>query len=224
MDIEDSVLEVGSFKKLSSISETVNIHLKFFAKYHERYPILHKTVRETELTTHIIDAVNKVIDRYGELRDDASPLLQTTRRSMNQVKGRINSSFASALGRYQGYGYLDDIRESVVENVRVLAVTAMHRRKVKGSIMGSSKTGSIVYIQPETTLQAQRELNNLLFEEDEEIKRILKTLTNTLRPYTSLFQEYQELLSTIDVIAAKAKYAGVINGLYLPSLQNESCI
>lgn len=220
LDIEDSVLEVGSFKKLSSLSETVNIHLKFFAKYHERYPVLHKTVRDTELTTHIIVAITKVIDRYGELRDDASPLLQSTRRSINQVKGRINSSFASALGQYQGYGYLDDIRESVVDNVRVLAVTAMHRRKVKGSIMGSSKTGSIVYIQPEATLQAQRELNNLQFEEEEEIKRILKTLTETLRPYTPLFREYQELLSTIDVIAAKAKYAGSINGV-LPTITED---
>ncbi len=217
LEIEESVLEIGSFKKLSSLSETVNFHLKFFAKYQERYPSLYATVRPTQHTTFIVEAVQKVIDRYGELRDDASPLLQQTRRSINQVKGRINSSFASALGQYQGYGYLDDIRESVVENVRVLAVTAMHRRKVKGSIMGSSKTGSIVYIQPEATLQAQRELNNLIFEESEEIKRILKKLTNDLRPFTSLFSEYQELLSTIDVIAAKSKHADLIQGL-LPKI------
>lgn len=220
LDIEDSVLERGSFKKLSSISETVNIHLKFFAKYQERYPTLHNTVLNTEHTTVIIEAVNAIFDKYGELRDDASPLLQNTRRSINQVKGKINSSFASALGRYNGYGYLDDIRESVVENVRVLAVTAMHRRKVKGSIMGSSKTGSIVYIQPETTMQAQRELNNLLFEEDEEIKRILKALTNTIRPFVTLFEEYQELLSTIDVIAAKAKYAEKLNAI-LPTITKD---
>ncbi|MEP0265141.1 DNA mismatch repair protein MutS [Dokdonia sp.] len=220
LDIEDSVLEKGSFKKLSSISETTNIHIKFFQKYQERYPTLHQTVSSTEYTTIVIDAVNIVFDRYGELRDDASTLLQTTRRSINQVKGRINSSFSSALGQYQGYGYLDDIRESVVENVRVLAVTAMHRRKVKGSIMGSSKTGSIVYIQPEATQQAQRELNNLLFEEDEEIKRILKELTNTIRPFIPLFETYQDLLSTIDVIAAKAKYAQKLNAV-LPTITKD---
>ncbi|WP_299215229.1 DNA mismatch repair protein MutS [uncultured Dokdonia sp.] len=220
LDIEDSVLERGSFKKLSSISETVNIHLKFFDKYQERYPTLYNTVVNTEYTTVIKDAVNAIFDKYGELRDDASPLLQNTRRSINQVKGKINSSFASALGRYHGYGYLDDIRESVVENVRVLAVTAMHRRKVKGSIMGSSKTGSIVYIQPEATMQAQRELNNLLFEEDEEIKRILKALTNTIRPFITLLQEYQKLLSTIDVIAAKAKYAEKLNAI-LPTITKD---
>lgn len=220
LDIEDSTLEKGSFKKLSSISETVNIHLKFFKKFEERYPTLYSTVRETQYTTAIIDAITKIIDKYGEVRDDATPTLNTIRRAINQTKGRINSSFSSALGQYAGYGYLDDIRETIVDNVRVLAVTAMHRRKVKGSILGSSKTGSITYIQPEATLQAQRELNNLIFEEDEEVKRILKELTNVLRPFIPLFEEYQELLSDIDVIAAKMKYAEKMNGL-LPKITTD---
>ncbi len=218
--IEDSTLEKGSFKKLSSISETVNIHLKFFKKFEELYPTLYNTVRETEYTTDIIDTITRIIDKYGEVRDDATPTLGTLRRAINQTKGRINSSFASALGQYAGYGYLDDIRETIVDNVRVLAVTAMHRRKVKGSIMGSSKTGSITYIQPEATLQAQRELNNLVFEEDEEVKRILKELTNRMRPYIPLFEEYQELLSDIDLIAAKMKYAEKMNGL-LPKITTD---
>ena len=54
---------------------------------------------------------------------------------------------------YNNLEYLDDIRASVIDNKRVLAVKAMYRRKVKGSIMGSSKTGSIVFIEPETTFQ-----------------------------------------------------------------------
>jgi len=220
LGIEDSVLDKGSFKKLSSISETVNTHLLFFKKHQERYPVLHKTVVDTEYTKEISAAVNRIFDRYGELRDDASLQLSALRREINQVKGKINSSFSSALGKYSGYGYLDEIRESVVDNVRVLAVSAMHRRKVKGSIMGSSKTGSIVYIQPEATQQAQRELNNLLYEEDEEVKRLLKQLTEQLRPYISLFSEYQELLSTIDVIAAKAKYADTLQAV-LPTITQD---
>ncbi len=220
LGIEDSILDKGSFKKLSSISDTVNTHLRFFKKYQERYPTLHATVATTQYTKEIIEAIDRIFDRYGELRDDASVQLQSLRRSINQVKGKINSSFSSALGQYSGYGYLDEIRESVVDNVRVLAVTAMHRRKVKGSIMGSSKTGSIVYVQPEATLQAQRELNNLLYEEDEEVKRLLKMLTEQMRPFIPLFSEYQELLSTIDVIAAKAKYADALNGV-LPTITKE---
>ena len=83
----------------------------------------------------------------------------------------------------------------------------MHRRKVKGAIMGSSKTGSIVYIEPETTLQHTRELNNLQFEETDEIKRILLQLTQYLQPYRTLLIVYQNYLINIDSYYARAKYA-----------------
>src|SRR5690606_13672437 len=124
------------------------------------------------------------------------------------------------LSRYNEYGYLDEIKESVVENIRVLAVKAMYRKKVKGGILGNSKTGSIVYIQPEATMMHTRALNNLEYEEKEEIKKILRTLTNFIRPYQQLLLEYQELLSEIDVISAKAKYAREIKAL-LPKITKE---
>ncbi|MDT0677370.1 endonuclease MutS2 [Autumnicola musiva] len=220
LKIENTVLEVGGFGKIASISDTVNTLLRYFRKFREIYPSLYATTSEVEYTTEIIEKIRQVIDRYGELKDNASPLLQNIRRSMNSVKGKINSSFSSALTTYAGYGYLDEIRESVVENVRVLAVKAMYRRKIKGGIMGNSKTGSIVYIQPESTFQFTRELNNLQYEEKEEINRILKELTNFLRPYRELLIDYQELLSGIDLISAKAKYADKVNGV-LPKISEK---
>ena len=57
-----------------------------------------------------------------------------------------------------------------------------------GTIIGSSKTGSIVYVAPEETMKYSLELNNLEFEEKEEIKRILKELTDFFRPYCNVFE------------------------------------
>jgi DNA mismatch repair protein MutS2 len=136
------------------------------------------------------------------------------------VRGKVNQSFGVALSQYNSLGYLDDIKESFVQNRRVLAVLAMYRRKVKGTILGSSKTGSIAYIEPEATLRYSRELSNLEYEEKEEITRILKQLSNAIRPYLPLLIEYQEFLSDIDVIAAKAKYANKINAI-LPQITEE---
>ncbi len=142
---------------------------------------------------------------------------------MHSVRGKIGSSFSSALSKCAGAGYLDDIKESVIENQRVLAVQAMHRRKVKGSILGSSKTGSIAYIAPESTLRLNRELQNLHYEEKEEIVRILKKLTNDIRPYTALLQQYQNFLTRLDFIGAKAKYAQFL-GAILPNITNSKRI
>ncbi|MDQ6530580.1 DNA mismatch repair protein MutS [Flavobacterium sp. LHD-85] len=218
--IEDSFLEVGSFRKIANLSATTNVLLNFLKKFDDYYPNLNARASRVELTKDIITAIDAIVDKYGEIKDNASPALSGIRQNMNLVRGKVNQSFGSALTQYNGLGYLDDIKESFVQNRRVLAVLAMYRRKVKGSILGSSKTGSIAYIEPEATLKYSRELANLEYEEKEEITRILKNLSNIIRPYLPLLIEYQDFLSDIDVVAGKAKYANRINGI-LPAITDE---
>lgn len=218
--IEDSYLDAPAFRKIANLSETVNTLIKFLEKFEDYYPTLNNRALQVAYTKDILKYIDKVIDKYGEVKDDASPELANIRSEMNLVKTKINQSFAMALTQYNSLGYLDDIKETVVENRRVLAVLAMYRRKVKGSILGSSKTGSIAYIEPEATLRHSRELNNFEYEEKEEIKRILKQLSTLIRPFVPLLYDYQDFLTDIDVISAKAKYAKRINGL-LPTITNE---
>jgi len=220
LQIEDSFLEVGTFRKLAHLSETTNFLLKFFQKFDEYYPKLNQKSSQVEYTKFIIQKIDEVVDKYGEIKDNASPDLINIRRNINIVRGKVNQSFGMALSQYNSLGYLDDIRETVVENRRVLAVLAMYRKKVKGSILGSSKTGSIAYIEPEATLRYSIELSNLAYEEREEIQRILKKLSAEIRPFSNLLMQYQDFLSDIDVIAAKAKYAFVLNAI-LPEITNE---
>lgn len=217
LNIENTFLEPHSLKKLVSISLTSNDLIKFFKKFETYYPNLQQFSSKIEVTTDIIDKIDSVVNRFNEVKDDASPILYELRQQINKLKGKINSSFTSALNHYHNLEYLDDIRESVVDNKRVLAVKAMYRRKVKGAIMGGSKTGSIVYIEPETTLQYTRELNNLQYEESEEVVRILKDVTNYVRFYLPLLELYQSFLTKIDVISAKAKYAKSMNAI-LPEI------
>ena len=217
LNIENTFLEPHSLKKLVSISLTSNDLIKFFKKFETYYPNLQQFSSKIEVTTDIIDKIDSVVNRFNEVKDDASPTLYELRQQINKLKGKINSSFTSALNHYHNLEYLDDIRESVVDNKRVLAVKAMYRRKVKGAIMGGSKTGSIVYIEPETTLQHTRELNNLQYEESEEVVRILKDVTNYVRFYLPLLELYQSFLTKIDVISAKAKYAKSMNAI-LPEI------
>ena len=223
LTIEDSILELGSFRKIATIADTSIDLILFFKKFETYYPTLNTLSSEHEIAKDIAESIRKIIDRFGEVKDKASDTLFTIRKSINRVRGQLNSSFVSALQTYSGSDYLDDIRETVVENKRVLAVKAMHRRKVKGSILGSSKTGSIVYIEPEATLQLHRELNNLEYEEKEEINKILKALTNHIRIYHPLLKDYQSFLTQIDVIAAKALYSQSINGV-LPNITNDRFI
>lgn len=213
LKIENSVLEINAFRNIAAASLTVNTLLKFLHKFKTYYPTLQQLGSEIGINTEIKKEIDNVIDRFGEIRDNASETLFSLRKQIQALKGKIAQSFNKALTHYQNLDYLDDIRESVFENKRVLAVKAMHRRKVKGGIMGSSKTGSIVFIEPEATLNFSRELQNLVFEETEEIKRILSQLTDFLRPLLDLIKHYQSYLIHLDTIFARARYAQVINAL-----------
>ncbi|MGJ8592900.1 MAG: endonuclease MutS2 [Aquaticitalea sp.] len=220
LKIENSVLETSSFKKIAAISMTSNEIILFLKKFRDYYVHLHQFSSEIEVSKVIVEKIDSNIDRFGDVKDNASDILFSLRQDINAIKSKINQSFSSALNTYNSLEYLDDIRESVMDNKRVLAVKAMYRRKVKGAILGGSKTGSIVYIEPETTFRYTRELNNLEFEEQEEVKRILKQLTEFVRPFTALLQQYQTFITELDVISAKAKYANDINGI-LPKINTD---
>ncbi|CAL2084340.1 endonuclease MutS2 [Tenacibaculum sp. 190524A02b] len=215
--IENSFLETENFLKIATVTETVNELKKFFLKFKEYYPTLCELSENIEYTTFVSDAITKIITSYGELTDNASPTLKQIRKDINSVRGKISESFSRALSRNITNGYLDDIKETIIDNQRVLAVLAMHRRKVQGSLLGSSKSGNIVYIAPQATLAFSRELQNLIYEEKQEIVKILRALAEEIRPYTPLLTQYITFLSHIDAVGAKAKYAREINAI-LPKI------
>lgn len=220
LTIENTTLEISGFRRIASLCKTISIHKKFFKKFKEYYPLLFAFSETIIAQKNIIEEIDSIIDKFGEVRDNASTELKNIRHQINEVRGKINQSFAAALTRYQTSDFLDEIRESVVENRRVLAVKAMHRKKVKGTVVGTSKTGSIAFIVPEATLQYTTELSNLEFEEKEEIQKILNQLTNYIRPHTEILENHQHFLIHIDITAAKAKYGSEMNAV-LPKINNE---
>ncbi|NOR28986.1 MAG: DNA mismatch repair protein MutS [Lutibacter sp.] len=220
LNIENSYLEPPSFLKIVNNTTTIFELLQFLKKFKFYYPTLFSFSEEIEYQKPIVENIEKKISSFGEVNDNASALLKQIRSNIHSIRSKIGGSFSKALSQYSSAGYLDEIRESVIDNQRVLAVAAMHRRKVKGSLVGSSKTGSIVFIAPEATLQFSRELQNLMYEEHQEVIRILKDLTNILRAYIPNIISYQTYLTTLDVVASKAKYAHKISGL-LPEITSE---
>lgn len=220
LGIEDSYLEATSFLRITSLSNTINIVLKFLKKFKEYYPVLFNVSSAIESTPIITEFISKVITSFGEVADNATAELKTIRKEIHTVRGQIGASFTKALQYYAKHDFLDDIRESVVDNQRVLAVQAMHRRKVKGTILGTSKTGSIVFIAPEATLKFHRELQNLHYEEQQEIIRILKNLTNEIRPFSELLKQYQDYAIHLDCISAKANYALQLHAV-LPKISSD---
>jgi DNA mismatch repair protein MutS2 len=221
LSIENSKIEIDLFQHIAHLAKTAQTLIRFFKKTKIFFPKLYKFGEDIPIEKSISNEVGRVIDRFGEVRNQASDSLAVIRKQMDHVRGKISQSFGSAMGKYQSSGFLDDIKETVVSNRRVLAVKAMYRRKVKGSLLGSSKTGSIVYIEPQAVVQYSQEMENLIYDEQEEIDRILRDLTNWMRPHEELLANYQRYATEIDMLCAKALYAQDMDGV-MPKLNDSS--
>ena len=213
IQISNSQLEIESFRKIKTVVDLTLLHIKFLKKFKTYYANIFQLVKDLSVCKEIINEINSIIDKYGFIKDNATNELLSIRNNINQTKSKIRQSFSTSLNSCNSNGYLDEIKESLIDNRRVLAVKAMYRRKVKGQMMGSSKTGSIVYIEPQETLTQSRKLQDLLYDESQEIKKILRDLTAFHLPYIDVLSDYQNYLTEIDLISAKSKYAFLINGI-----------
>ncbi len=223
LQIKDSVLNEESFSRLHRASHLSNEILKCFEGFELAVPELHTLLDNVESTDEITKAVEKVFNAKWIVRDDASPELMGIRNAIGSVRRQIAKNFAKVLKEFQGKGYLGDTGEAFLNERRVLAIYSTHKRKIPGVVAGSSKTGSLTYIEPEINIQLNFEVESLMDDERQEIRRILLQLTNSIRHRLPLIKEYQRLLTEFDFIQAKAKLAMELDAT-LPEICDETQI
>ena len=220
LPIKDAVLSQEGFVRIYRASEATNAILYFFDKRKEEYPLLCDLTNETYYTKEITDAIERVFDRKGAIKDDASPELYMIRQKIHQVRNQINKNFEKELRKLLKEGVLGDTKETFVNDRRVLTVQSTYKRKISGSVVGSSKTGSLTFIEPEINIPLNNELELLIDDERKEIFKILKVLTADIAHHFQLIKAYNELLIELDFINSKTKLALELNA-DLPGISEE---
>ena len=221
-------LEVENFRMPPSTFLAIKTHMqqilelkKFLEKFESYFPVLHSRVQKIDYRKEILTQIEKVFDKHGEVRDNASHDLKSIRVKIKATSNKLSDTFNGTMRANREF--LDDIGESVVDGRRVLAVSSMYRKKVAGRLVGSSKTGSISYIEPEAVLRIQRELDELKEDEKKIIDVVLLALTSLMREFQPELISYQNFLFQMDLIASQAKYAFEINAV-LPNINYEKRI
>lgn len=207
LPIKNAVLQLDGYVRIIRASELVNALLYFFDKREKDYPLLSAEMENTYYTTELIDAIQKVFDRSGAIKDDASKTLSEIRQQIKTVRNQINRNFDKELRKLLKENVLGDTKEAFVNERRVLTVLSTHKRKISGMVVGSSKTGSLTFIEPTVNIPLNNELELLLDDERKEIHRILQELTRFLSNYLHLIQAYQKSLTEFDYLHAKTKLA-----------------
>ncbi|TDX86421.1 endonuclease MutS2 [Epilithonimonas xixisoli] len=223
MHIENFRLENKSFIRIKTMTEQIGRLQRFLPQLSETFPTLLEEVKVLEFRKEIIDKIDKVFNRFGDVKSEASPILKTLRAEIQHARKAIDENFNRALFNYGQSEFLDDIKESIIEDQRVLAVKSGFKKRVDGRVLGISKTGSITFIQPENVVKHYFKMKENQEEEKKEIDKILRQLTAEISEFQPQLSDYQDYIFDLDLIRAKAKFAEKVNGI-LPKINKHQTL
>lgn len=217
---EGTFIEVQELFKLRCSLHTIGKIVTFFNQKEEcDFFYLKNLSREIDTFPAIVKSIDHILDKFGEIKDNASPELQNIRRNIEEEKSSISRAIQKILHHAKSEGYVDqDVNPTVRDGRLVIPVPPAHKRKIRGIVHDESATGKTVFIEPDVAVEINNRIRELLADEKREIIKILTLITNEIRPYSYQLTEAFDFLGTIDFIRAKALLAVETNST-LPSIQ-----
>lgn len=221
--IEGLFLDEAELFALRKTLDYAHLLEKFFASLDEqRFPILSHTAphnSDNQSIGDIVRSIDRVIDKYGRLADNASPELARIRHELSVVQGSVGRALTQILRQAQAEGILDkDATPTLREGRLVIPVPPAYKRKIGGIVHDESATGKTVYVEPQQVVEANNHIRELEGAERRERLRILQDLTARLRPAVSIILQSEQMLAHIDFVRAKAQLAQTLHAIR-PTLQ-----
>ena len=199
--------------------QTINDIIRFFRPSLEegeeiKYPALTALAGDIQVFPQLIGKIDAILDKFGRVKDNASPSLAQIRKEITATMSGISRSLQSILRAAQSEGVVDkDITPTMRDGRLMIPVAPAFKRKIKGIVHDESASGKTVFIEPEVVVEANNRIRELEGDERREIMKILTEFTNFIRPLIPDILQSYEFLAEIDFIRAKALFAEQINGI-----------
>lgn len=209
-----SHIDLPSLVLLRGALDTLRRILNFFDGCKEgQYPLLRDMASAVLSFPEILRRIDEILDKYGEVRDNASQELYSIRRAIRDKEGAVSRRIQAILRKAQEDGVADsDASVSVREGKMLIPVSSGNKKKVPGIVFDESASGKTSFIEPMEVVELNNQLRELHFEEQREILRILTEFTDFLRPYIDEVIESQKFMGELDFILAKAVVSSHFRG------------
>ncbi|MCD8178010.1 MAG: endonuclease MutS2 [Tannerellaceae bacterium] len=214
---EGTHLEEKELYDLKRSLQTLQEIIRFFRSREEeeiRYPYLTELAGDKPVFPELIKQIDSILDKFGRVKDNASPALAQIRKEMSVTMNGISRSLQSILRSAQSEGIVDkDVTPTMRDGRLMIPVVPAFKRKIKGIVHDESASGKTVFIEPEVVVEANNRIRELEGDERREILRILTAFTNEVRPLVPDILHSYGFMAEIDFIRAKALFAQQIKGI-----------
>lgn len=178
------------------------------------YPALHRLTEGVETFPQLVQRIDQILDKFGKVKDTASPALADIRRELARTEGSISKTLYSILRSAQSEGLVDkDVTPAMRDGRLVIPVSPGLKRRIRGIVHDESASGKTVFVEPAEVVEANNRIRELESEERREIIRILTEFAKQVRPYVAPILNSYKFLAKIDLIRAKAELARLIKGI-----------
>ncbi len=217
--VEGTFPEIEEVVALRGSLDTIRRIIGFFRNRKDgRYPLLTELTRRVVYYPFVSEAIDRIIDKEGKIRDSASPALKTIRAELASKNLAAVRKLHAVLRQAQADGIVDrDVTVAVRNGRGVIPVSASNKRGIRGFVHDESATGKTVFIEPSEVVELNNEITELEHQEMREIVRILTALADTIRPYIDELEENCGFLAEIDFMRAKALFGNRLNCI-MPSV------
>lgn len=221
LGLDGSMLTEEQFLLIKQATEISNTAIRFLKNKKQTLPYLSQLADELEDNKIIIAEIDRIIDFDATVKNSASKELQKIRKDLSEKRRESDAKFDRQVNELRKLGFIRDNEESFFNGRRTLAVLVEYKSEVSGFVHNKSETGKTIFIEPGATISINNDIAELEIDERREINRILRELSDTLRPYAFQLKQYDELLIELDFLKAKAKFAQLINAS-LPTISATS--
>ena len=178
------------------------------------YPALHRLTDGVQTFPQLVQRIDQILDRFGRIKDTASPALADIRRELARTEGSISKTLYGILRSAQSEGLVDkDVAPAMRDGRLVIPVSPGLKRRIRGIVHDESASGKTVFVEPAEVVEANNRIRELESEERREIIRILTEFAKLMRPYVVPILDSYKFLAKIDLIRAKAELARLIKGI-----------
>ena len=214
--LEGTHMEVEELFDLKRSLETIIAIVNFLSRGEETeqgeirhyYPALYNLADGVATFPLLVQRISQIIDKFGKMRDNASPELLKIRRELARIEGSISRTLYGILRAAQGEGLVEkDVTPTLRDGRLVIPVAPGLKRKISGIVHDESATGRTVYIEPTEVVEANNKVRELENEERREMIRILTDFAKKVRPNVREILDSYNLMAAVDFIRAKAELA-----------------
>ena len=178
------------------------------------YPALHRLTDGVQTFPQLVQRIDQILDRFGRIKDTASPALADIRRELARTEGSISKTLYGILRSAQSEGLVDkDVAPAMRDGRLVIPVSPGLKRRIRGIVHDESASGKTVFVEPAEVVEANNRIRELESEERREIIRILTEFAKLVRPYVVPILDSYKFLAKIDLIRAKSELARLIKGI-----------